>query len=429
MFFTKRRVEKKRLNFDEGVGKIYLPNQDDMKTQLKMISLQEKDLQVLNTLKPLILEQIDYIVDRFYNNLENESSLQQIINAHSSIERLKKTLKRYLTEMLAGKIDETYVAKRISVARKHVEINLQPKWYIAAFQELFLATIDVLRQQLDSEDCLQAAKVLSKIFNFEQQLVLEAYDEERNRLKQESEKQKRYVRERAQEASQNLAAISEETNASFHQLIEQSGEIASLAENGTKLSLTAHEQAKKGKEQLSAEVIKTNELASSFNDILQDVQGLLKISNQMQEIVKIVTEIADQTNLLSLNASIEAARAGEFGRGFTVVANEVKKLSEQTKESVANVSTLIENIQTRVNELTKSLEQLKAAVKQENQDMQGMEIYFEQILTAMSAAMKQNTKIESEIRDFVKVIDELGEAFDQVSSSADNLTAITQGLN
>lgn len=82
-----------------------------------------------------------------------------------------------------------------------------------------------------------------------------------------------------------------------------------------------------------------------------------------------------------------------------------------------------------MNELTKSLEQLKAAVKQENQDMQGMEIYFEQILTAMSAAMKQNTKIESEIRDFVKVIDELGEAFDQVSSSADNLTAITQGLN
>lgn len=78
-------------------------------------------------------------------------------------------------------------------------------------------------------------------------------------------------------------------------------------------------------------MIKTNELASSFNDILQDVQGLLKISNQMQEIVKIVTEIADQTNLLSLNASIEAARAGEFGRGFTVVANEVKNYLSKRK--------------------------------------------------------------------------------------------------
>ena len=76
----------------------------------------------------------------------------------------------------------------------------------------------------------------------------------------------------------------------------------------------------------------------SVNDISSDVQVLLKISNRMQEIIDIVKSIADQTNLLSLNAAIEAARAGDAGKGFAVVAGEVRKLSEETKKSVINVS-------------------------------------------------------------------------------------------
>ncbi len=71
-------------------------------------------------------------------------------------------------------------------------------------------------------------------------------------------------------------------------------------------------------------------------------------SQQIHQIVSIVTSIAEQTNLLALNASIESARAGEHGKGFAVVAQEVRKLAEETKKSIANISTFIGDIQKQI---------------------------------------------------------------------------------
>lgn len=163
--------------------------------------------------------------------------------------------------------------------------------------------------------------------------------------------------------------------------------------------------------------------------ILADVQGLLQITSQMQDIVDIVTGIADQTNLLALNAAIEAARAGEYGQGFSVVASEVRKLSEQTKESVDNISSLIKNSQNEVEMLTESLMQVRQDVKRENENMDETEHGFEEILHKLSETVQQNNKIEQEMEAINSVINELGKSFEEISMLADNLTEIIQEID
>lgn len=395
-----------------------------------MIDLTEKDLQIINAIQPFVIEKIDLIADRFYKNLEKEPSLLKIINDNSSIEKLKKTLRQHIVEMFNGRIDAAFTDKRIKIAHMHVRIGLQTKWYMCAFQDLFLALMDIIQQNMmNKEDCFLAIRAVSKILNLEQQLVLEAYDAESERVKEAAEEQKRSARANVASASQNLAAISEQTTASFQQLIAQSNEIVSLAKNGTSLSLTAQERAEKGKEHMHQQALIMSNIYSAVDDISNDVHVLLEISNKMQEIVGIVTGIADQTNLLSLNAAIEAARAGESGRGFAVVAGEVRKLAEQTKNSVSKVSSLIQNTQKQVEDLTKSLEKIKTEVNNGHQNMQETEKHFEQILDTMAKTMDQNNKIETELISFVNVVNELGKAFEEVSLSADQLTMITKEMN
>ncbi|MGQ5538361.1 protoglobin domain-containing protein [Neobacillus sp. M.A.Huq-85] len=430
MFFLKLKQDDSKLNLRGSNGVINISKGSVVEKQLEMIGLTKIDLQVIHTLQPYVKENINRIVDQFYKNLENEPSLLKIINDNSSIDRLKKTLMRHIVEMFEGIVDESYLEKRIKIAQIHVRIGLQTKWYMCAFQDLLLSLMNIIEESIfQKDDCLRAIRAVTKILNLEQQLVLEAYDAETERLKESVEEQKKSVRENVASATRNLAVISEQTNHSFQQLISQSNEIVTLANNGTELSLLARRRAENGKEQIGKQTITMSNIHRSIIEISNDSKVLLGLLSQMQKIVDIVTGISDQTNLLSLNAAIEAARAGEYGRGFSVVAGEVRKLSEQTKDSVSNVSSLILNTNVQVEKLTNSLENINAEVKNGDINMKTTENDFEQILNTMENTMVQNNKIHNELISIVNVVNELGGAFEEIALSADKLSFITQELD
>lgn len=128
-----------------------------------MVRLGDAELYVLEQLQPLIQENIVNIVDAFYKNLDHESSLMDIINDHSSVDRLKQTLKRHIQEMFAGVIDDEFIEKRNRIASIHLRIGLLPKWYMGAFQELLLSMIDIYEASItNQQELLKAIKATTK---------------------------------------------------------------------------------------------------------------------------------------------------------------------------------------------------------------------------------------------------------------------------
>ncbi|WP_088036541.1 globin-coupled sensor protein [Evansella clarkii] len=424
-----KKVRQKPDIYEGLRGDIQVRRGSDVEKQLAMTGLTPEDLGVIKFLKPFVAEKIHEIVNRFYDNLETEPSLLQIINNHSSVEALKGTLRQHITEMFQGTVDEEYLDKRIMIANMHVRIGLPTKWYVCSFQELLLSIVEIIEEKIeDREQYFPAVKAVTKLLNLEQQLVLEAYDLETARIKQAAEAQKGQIQERVFKESQNLAAVSEQTNASFQELTAQSGEIVSFANSGTELAAMAEERAEKGMQLMNLQTQGIASIDGSLDEINTDMELLLGIMKQMQDIISLVTNIADQTNLLSLNAAIEAARAGEHGKGFSVVAGEVRKLSDETKESVSKVRQLISNSTAQVEKLTGAMEIIKAEMGKGTRNMQKTKDHFLQIHQTMTETKDQNKKIEQEITAFVNVLNELGAAFEEVASAADNLTVVSQEL-
>ncbi|WP_260838903.1 protoglobin family protein [Heyndrickxia oleronia] len=152
-----------------------LSDQELMK-QMEMIHFTKEDIRAIASIKTFVDQNIDKIVDDFYKALGEQPNLFEIINQYSSIERLSQTLRRHICEMFEGKINQEFVEKRIKIAIIHLQIGLEPKWYLGAFQNLFFSLMEIVEENIESKaEVIEIIKSISKLLNFEQQIVLEKH--------------------------------------------------------------------------------------------------------------------------------------------------------------------------------------------------------------------------------------------------------------
>lgn len=184
----------------------------------------------------------------------------------------------------------------------------------------------------------------------------------------------------------------------------------------------------------SLNVVKTlNEKAfqtsSASTQFIKDINRLGKDMEQIVKITKTIATIADQTNLLSLNASIEAARAGEAGRGFSVVANEVKKLADQSKDSSREITFIIDNILQKTSDTTKVAHNANKLMEEQMGIVKETDISLASIYKSMGSLMERVDNVSKSIESVLNSKENASESIENVSAISQETASISEEVS
>lgn len=399
---------------------IKLEHMPELQKQMNLIGMTEEDFRRLKSFQPFIEDGIEEITAVFYEQVLAVPSLREIIEQRTTLERLKKLVGNYFISMFDGVFTEETVELKQRTARMHFKIGLAPKWYMGTFHHIQKVMFElIVRNVNDSNFREETMHTLSKFINLELQIVQEVHEQENIRLRNEQYNAvKSELKNNISLISEDVAGLTVETNHSLEKINDYTANLNQKIEENVEIVHHIYHNAKLGNADIKNLEQEMQHIETKTDELDELIAQLMRSSEEIINVVLMVKSIADQTNLLALNASIEAARAGEHGKGFAVVAQEVRKLSEQSKQSVESITSLAKTSTFLTSQAVTTIGEVK------NQVLSGVDVSiatqskFGQILLEIQQNEQHIKEIEMDIASLSQVIRTIGQDTRTVADKA-----------